>query len=70
VYWFPKAVDLFGFPVDALWCTGFQRLLIYFAFLLMLFIWKLVIKDHQQESEINQKPLEISTPKSINRKAK
>jgi hypothetical protein len=37
VYWFPKAVDLFGFPVDALWCTGFQRLLIYFAFLLMLF---------------------------------
>jgi hypothetical protein len=32
VYWFPKAVDLFGFPVDALWCTGFQRLLIYFAY--------------------------------------
>jgi hypothetical protein len=24
-------------PVDALWCTGFQRLLIYLAFLLMLF---------------------------------
>jgi hypothetical protein len=37
VYWFLKAFDLFGFPVDALWCTGFQRLLIYLAFLLMLF---------------------------------
>ena len=37
VYWFPKAVDLFGFPVDALWCTCFQRQLIYLAFLLMLF---------------------------------
>jgi hypothetical protein len=33
----PKAFDLFGFPVDALWCTSFQRLLIYLAFLLMLF---------------------------------
>jgi hypothetical protein len=32
-----KGFDLFGFPVDALWCTGFQRLLIYLAFLLMLF---------------------------------
>jgi hypothetical protein len=58
VYWFPKAFDLFGFPVDALWCTSFQRLLIYLAFLLM------------QESQINQKPLETSTPKSINRKTK
>jgi hypothetical protein len=28
------------------------------------------IKEHQQESQINQKPLETSTPKSINRKAK
>jgi hypothetical protein len=37
MYWFPKAFDLFGFPVDALWCTSFQRLLIYLAFLLMLF---------------------------------
>jgi restriction endonuclease len=40
VYWFPKAFDLFDFPVDALRCTR------------------------------NQKPLETSTPKSINRKAK
>ena len=32
-----KAVDLFGFPADALGCTGFQRLLIYLPFLLMLF---------------------------------
>jgi hypothetical protein len=32
-----KTVDLFGFSVDALWCTCFQRLLIYLAFLLMLF---------------------------------
>jgi hypothetical protein len=23
VYWFPKAFDLFRFPVDALWCTSF-----------------------------------------------
>jgi hypothetical protein len=37
MYWFPKAFDLFGFPVVALWCTSFQRLLIYFPFLLMLF---------------------------------
>ena len=37
VYWFPKAFGIFGFPVDALWCTSFQRLLIYLAFLLMLF---------------------------------
>jgi hypothetical protein len=37
MYWFPKAVDLFDFPVDALSCTGFQRQLIYLAFLLMLF---------------------------------
>ena len=37
MYWFPNAVDVFGFPVEALWCTGFQRLLIYLAFLLMLF---------------------------------
>jgi hypothetical protein len=36
-YWFPKAFDLFGFPVDALSCTSFLRLLIYLAFLLMLF---------------------------------
>jgi hypothetical protein len=28
MYWFPKAFDLFDFPVDALWCTSFQRLLI------------------------------------------
>jgi hypothetical protein len=48
MYWFPKAFDLFGFPVDVLWCTSFQRL----------------------ESQINQKPLETSTTKSINRKAK
>jgi hypothetical protein len=27
-------------------------------------------KEHAQESQINQKPLEISTPKSMNRKAK
>ena len=44
MYWFPKAVDLFGFPVDALWCTSFQTLLIYLAFLLMLF-GVLVSKD-------------------------
>jgi hypothetical protein len=31
VYWFPKVFDLFGFPVDALCCTSFQRLLIYFV---------------------------------------
>jgi hypothetical protein len=71
VYWFLKTFDLFGFPVDALWCTSFQRLLIYLAFLLMLFgVLDSYIKEHQQESQINQKPLEISTPKSINRKAK
>jgi hypothetical protein len=34
---FSKTVDLFCFSVDALWCTCFQRLLIYLAFLLMLF---------------------------------
>jgi hypothetical protein len=28
------------------------------------------MKEDQQESQINQKPLETSTPKSINRKAK
>jgi hypothetical protein len=28
------------------------------------------IKEHQQESQINQKPLETSTSKGINRKAK
>jgi hypothetical protein len=28
------------------------------------------IKEHQQESQINQKSLETSTPKSINQKAK
>jgi hypothetical protein len=28
------------------------------------------IKEHKQESQINQKPLETSTSKSINRKAK
>jgi hypothetical protein len=44
MYWFPKAVDLFDFTVDALWCT--------------------------EENQINQKPLETSTPKSINRKVK
>jgi hypothetical protein len=43
MYWFPKAFDLFGFPVDALWCTSFQRLLIYLKY----------IKEHQQESQIN-----------------
>jgi hypothetical protein len=37
MYWFPKAFDLFGFPVDALWCTGFQMQLIYLVFQLMLF---------------------------------
>jgi hypothetical protein len=49
-----KAFDLFGFPVDALWCTSFQRLWTYFAFLLMPFdvlvsksLWKPV---HQRAS--------------------
>jgi hypothetical protein len=83
VYWFPKAVDLFGFPVDALWCTGFQRLLIYFAFLKPVHqrattgkpnkskaFGNQYIKEHQQESQINQNPLETSTSKSMNRKVK
>jgi hypothetical protein len=47
MYWFLKAFDLFGFPVDDQY-----------------------IKEHQQESQINQKSLETSTSKSINRKAK
>jgi hypothetical protein len=51
VYWFPKAFDLFRFLVDALWCTSFKRLLIYLAFLLMLF-------------GINQKPLETSNQRA------
>jgi hypothetical protein len=79
MYWFPKAFDLFGFPGDALSCTSFLRLLIYLAFLLMIFsvlankskaFGNQYTKEHQQESQINQKPLETSTTKSINRKAK
>jgi hypothetical protein len=31
---------------------------------------KQYIKEDQQESQINQQPLETSTPKSINRKGK
>jgi hypothetical protein len=61
-----KGFDFFGFPVGTLWCTCFQRYLIYLAFLLMLF----GVLVSQQESQINQEPLETSTPKSINRKAK
>jgi hypothetical protein len=51
----------FGFPVDALSCTGFQRLLIYLAFFLMLF-GVLVSKGFRF--------IWLSTSKSINRKAK
>jgi hypothetical protein len=65
VYWFPKTVDLFGFSVDALWCTSFQRLLIYLAFLLMLFGVQ-YIKEHQQESQISQQPLETRTNNKFN----
>jgi hypothetical protein len=70
VYLFPKAVDLFTFPVDALWCTCFQRLLIYLAFLKSTSFENQYITEHQQESQINQQPLETSTSKSIKRNAK
>jgi hypothetical protein len=48
------AFDLFGFPVDNKSKVFRNK----------------YTKEHQQESQINQKPLETSTSKSINRKAK
>jgi hypothetical protein len=47
--------------------------LIFLPFLLMFFDFLSsngFCKEHQQESQINQKPLEASTSKSINRKGK